>query len=206
MHEIIASALALVTTLAGLSAHAGGYVKDSAGEVVRNGYGECWRSGHWTPDDAVPGCDGAEVPAVAAVVEQTAVAVVPEVREVEPAVFESRVLFAFDSADLDAQATERLDELVAAIGASAGVASIRISGHTDRIGSEDYNLSLSERRAEAVRVYLTERLSRAIPVETQGRGEAATIAQCPDRRGAALIRCLQPDRRAEIEAPAVLPR
>ena len=41
------------------SAHAGsGYLKDSAADIVRNGYGECWHTGFWQPEDAVVGCDG----------------------------------------------------------------------------------------------------------------------------------------------------
>ena len=34
---------------------------------------------------------------------------------------------------------------------------IELSGHTDNIGNEEYNLNLSQRRADAVRTYLTSR-------------------------------------------------
>ncbi|RZK78736.1 MAG: OmpA family protein, partial [Pedobacter sp.] len=33
------------------------YVQDARGVIVRNSNGLCWRTGYWTPADAVPGCD-----------------------------------------------------------------------------------------------------------------------------------------------------
>ena len=33
------------------------YVQDSRGVIVRDPFGLCWRTGYWTPADAVPGCD-----------------------------------------------------------------------------------------------------------------------------------------------------
>ncbi|MEG0042202.1 MAG: OmpA family protein, partial [Massilia sp.] len=33
------------------------YVQDSRGVIARNPFGLCWRTGYWTPADAVPGCD-----------------------------------------------------------------------------------------------------------------------------------------------------
>ena len=46
------------------------YVQDSRGVIVRDPFGLCWRTGQWTPADAVPGCDGplvqAQAPAPAA--------------------------------------------------------------------------------------------------------------------------------------------
>ncbi|MEK9953516.1 MAG: OmpA family protein, partial [Curvibacter sp.] len=35
-----------------------GYWVDSRGQVVRNGYNECWRAGYWTPALAIPECEG----------------------------------------------------------------------------------------------------------------------------------------------------
>jgi len=34
-----------------------GYLIDSRGNVVKNSYGECWRTGYWTPAMAIPECD-----------------------------------------------------------------------------------------------------------------------------------------------------
>lgn len=41
------------------------YAQDGRGNIARSGTGLCWRTGTWTPADAVPGCDGELVPPVA---------------------------------------------------------------------------------------------------------------------------------------------
>lgn len=53
-HVILLALLA--GTLTALPA-SGGYLVDSSGAVVRNGYGQCWRTGSWTPAQAVAECD-----------------------------------------------------------------------------------------------------------------------------------------------------
>jgi OOP family OmpA-OmpF porin len=53
---------------------------------------------------------------------------------------------------------------------------VTIAGYTDSIGSEDYNLKLSERRAQAVKQYLVSRGIAASRLNTVGRGEADPIA------------------------------
>jgi OOP family OmpA-OmpF porin len=40
------------------------YAQAANGTIVRSGTGLCWRTGYWTPADAVPGCDGALVAAL----------------------------------------------------------------------------------------------------------------------------------------------
>ena len=52
---------------------------------------------------------------------------------------------------------------------------VEIQGHTDNIGSEDYNLKLSEKRAEAVKAYLVKRGIDAGRLETRGYGESRPI-------------------------------
>ena len=80
-----------------------------------------------------------------------------------------RVLFAFNSADLTPVATENLKKVAEAL-KSSDLSSycFRIEGHTDSIGSDAYNQSLSERRAESVVQYLAGRLGiepeRLLPV------------------------------------------
>lgn len=54
-HRFIILAL-LAGTLTNLPA-SGGYLIDSSGAVVRNSYGECWRTGSWTPAQAIAECD-----------------------------------------------------------------------------------------------------------------------------------------------------
>jgi outer membrane protein OmpA-like peptidoglycan-associated protein len=71
-----------------------------------------------------------------------------------PGSFDRTVNFAFNSAELTAQARSELDK-VAAVLTDPNIEkyTIIIHGHTDGVGSAQYNQSLSERRAEAARQY-----------------------------------------------------
>ena len=74
-----------------------------------------------------------------------------------------------------------------------------ITGYTDRIGSSAYNQKLSERRAVAVRTYLASKGVDAVRLKAQGKGEADPVVTCTDRQLPALIKCLEPNRRVEVE-------
>lgn len=92
------------------------------------------------------------------------------------------VLFAFDSAELLPAARQQLAGVVAEID-RRGPARVKLTGHTDSIGSNGFNQRLSERRAEAVRAYLRRALSSpASTIQANGRGETEPIApnQNPD--------------------------
>lgn len=115
------------------------------------------------------------------------------------------VLFDFDRSELRSGDTPRLDELIAKFRAGA-YERFDAVGHADRIGGDQYNLRLSDRRAGAVRTYLVGNGVDAgrIRSEAKGESEAATGEACrkmgPEgRRNRKLIECLQPDRRAEIK-------
>jgi outer membrane protein OmpA-like peptidoglycan-associated protein len=81
------------------------------------------------------------------------VSATPSVRT--PGSFDRTVNFAFNSADLSAEARKELDVVAETLN-RPNVSSLEIvvSGHTDGVGSPEYNLSLSQRRAEAARQYL----------------------------------------------------
>ena len=82
------------------------------------------------------------------------------------------VLFALDRADLSPQANVALDRAAAAIEA-AGPGPVKVTGHTDDQGSDQYNLDLSNRRAQAVAAALASRLPPdRYPPEISGRGDA----------------------------------
>jgi outer membrane protein OmpA-like peptidoglycan-associated protein len=69
--------------------------------------------------------------------------------------FDRTVNFAFDSDELTADARKELHEVAKCLTDPRTInISIVINGHTDAVGSVDYNQGLSERRAEAVRQYL----------------------------------------------------
>ncbi len=107
-------------------------------------------------------------------------------------------LFAFDSAELSGKGRARLDEVVASLGARMGAVSLTVVGFTDRIGSDAYNLRLSQRRANAVRDYLVARGVPAGSVRAEGQGSAHPLVECGKAPHAELVRCLAPNRRVEI--------
>jgi peptidoglycan-associated lipoprotein len=75
--------------------------------------------------------------------------------EVKAITFED-VHFDFDRYSLRPEATRALDEAITALQANPTLR-IEIEGHTCNIGTAEYNLALGERRATAVRDYLTSR-------------------------------------------------
>jgi outer membrane protein OmpA-like peptidoglycan-associated protein len=82
------------------------------------------------------------------------------------------VLFAFNKAVLTAEATAKLDE-VASKYQSMPRAIIELAGFTDSIGSKNYNLGLSRRRAWAVQRYLVEHKVPLRAIHVVGLGEEA---------------------------------
>ena len=107
-------------------------------------------------------------------------------------------LFAFDSDELR-MPQARLDEIASALGRHSEVNDIVITGYTDRIGASNYNQKLSERRAVAVKTYLASKGVAAARLKAQGKGEADPVVNCTDKQLPALIKCLEPNRRVEVE-------
>ncbi len=101
------------------------------------------------------------------------------------------VLFETGRADLKAGATADLGKLVTFLG-KYPERSVIIEGHTDNVGGEDFNLGLSQRRADAVRSYLLQQGVDASRIEASGMGEGVPVAS----NGTATGR--QQNRRVEI--------
>jgi OOP family OmpA-OmpF porin len=109
------------------------------------------------------------------------------------------VLFEFNRALLKPEGKTKLDELA---GQAKGLNDLEVVigiGHADRLGSKKYNQKLSVRRAEAVKAYLVTQGIEASRIRTEGRGETQPVKQCTDKKRKALIACLAPNRRVEIE-------
>lgn len=118
----------------------------------------------------------------------------------------SDVLFEFNKATLRPEASQALDALFAQIVAANpkdGVATV--IGHTDRLGSDAYNQSLSEQRARSVADYLVAKGLFADKVMAEGRGESSPVTggSCPNSAKAQMIACLAPDRRVEVRLTGV---
>lgn len=110
----------------------------------------------------------------------------------------STELFAFNSATLS-MPQPRLDDIAAALTADPSITDVDITGYADRLGSTKYNLRLSQRRADAVRAYLVGRGIEGARLKAYGKGEANPVVTCNNKRRADLIKCLEPNRRVEVE-------
>ncbi len=104
------------------------------------------------------------------------------------------VLFEFNQADLINGAARNLDPLVKALNKDPEQ-SVIVEGHTDNIGSKEYNLSLSERRADAVKAYLVSQGITETRVSTEGLGFEFPVASNETNAGR------QQNRRVEIILP-----
>jgi peptidoglycan-associated lipoprotein len=102
------------------------------------------------------------------------------------------VRFDFDESDLRDDARSRLDAKLPILLANPGV-TLRISGHADERGSDEYNLALGQRRASAAKRYLTERGVAEGRIETASFGEEQPVAAGSDESAYAA------NRRAEFE-------
>ena len=85
------------------------------------------------------------------------------------------VNFKFDSARIEPNSEALLDQAVTALKDSSSVA-VRIEGHTDSVGTEAYNLLLSQRRAKAVEDYLIAHGIVGARLTTEGKGESVPVA------------------------------
>ena len=186
------------------------YVQDSRGVITRNPFGLCWRTGYWTPADAVPGCDlpicvepeklengkcvappppPAPPPAEPAPAPAPAPAPVPTTEKVS---YAADAFFDFDKAVLKPAGKASLDELTSKL-QGMNLEVIIAVGHTDSIGTDAYNEKLAIRRAEAVKTYLRGKDIEANRIYTEGKGEKQPVADNKTSAGRAK------NRRVEIE-------
>ncbi len=185
----------------------------------------CWRTGFWTPAMAIAECDPDLVkkaappppppPAPAPPPPPPAPVAPPPPPPAPPAppppppapsvqkiTIASKALFDFDKAVLKADGQAVLDrEIVARIKEVQKLELVLVTGHTDRLGSQQYNQKLSERRATAVANYLAGKGVAKDKIETLGMGKTQPVpgVVCEQKNRKELIACLQPHRRVEVE-------
>ncbi|WP_392566027.1 porin OmpA [Utexia brackfieldae] len=115
------------------------------------------------------------------------------------------VLFDYAKATLKPEGQTALDGLLKAlVKINPTDGAIVVIGHTDPIGSANYNLKLSQERAQAVVDYLVAKgvPANVITARGVGKSEPLTGDKCNNLRGAELRACYAPDRRVEIEVKA----
>ncbi|MEF9944835.1 MAG: OmpA family protein, partial [Burkholderiaceae bacterium] len=129
----------------------------------------------------------------------------------EKVTFAADTLFAFNKYALKPEGKQVLDDLVSKL-AGVNLEVIIAVGYTDRIGSDKYNLKLSQERAQTVKAYLVSKGIEPNRVYTEGKGKANPVKECanPSAKGVIknqkqLIECLQPNRRTEIEVVGTRP-
>jgi OOP family OmpA-OmpF porin len=219
MKNLKSLALALMLTgfAAATSANDVGNWSSSAGEVWKNTPGECWRTGFWTPANALPGCDGAitgkpkvmvqpdpvyptpeavtpaPAPASApAPVAAPAPAPAPAVAVSSKVTYAADAFFDFDKSVIKPQGKAKLDDLTDKVKA-INLEVIIAVGHTDSVGSDAYNQKLSLRRSQAVKAYLVSKGIDKTRIYTEGKGEKQPVADNKTKEGRAK------NRRVEIE-------
>ncbi|MDO9758772.1 OmpA family protein [Glaesserella parasuis] len=107
-------------------------------------------------------------------------------------------LFDFDKDILTTKGREVVDDVAEQL-KSSGAEKVKLVGYADRLGSEEYNLDLSQRRANMVKARLVEQGIK-VPIEAVGYGKANQVKACDGESGQALRDCLRPNRRVEITA------
>jgi OOP family OmpA-OmpF porin len=193
-----------------------GYVLDPRGNVVVDPFALCWRDGYFTPAMAINECDPDLVPKKVAAAPPPPPMPAPKVMPPappppppppappKPCNFEVTLnndsVFAYNKSVLTDAAKIQLDGIIKRADACAKVNLLVVTGHTDRIGTAQYNQKLSEARAETVKAYLVSKGLQPAAVETLGVGKTMQIKGCAEvTKQKDLIDCLAPNRRVVIE-------
>lgn len=110
----------------------------------------------------------------------------------------SDFLFDFDKATLKPEANIELNRILSEINRKP-INQVIVVGHTDRLGADDYNQKLSEKRAVTVSNFL---VSKGVPsslISAYGAGESKPVKECDGTKPTASLKeCLAENRRVEI--------
>jgi OOP family OmpA-OmpF porin len=162
-----------------LTVAAQGYVLSSDSQPVRDSSGQCVRTGSWTPSDRNPACD-------------------PATPKRSKVFLSADIMFGFDKFELTDQGRAELDKL--AFSTAVG-SRVTVTGHTDWIGTDEYNLALSERRAVSVANYLSTKVKATFTVMGMGPTDPIPVTELcrKERNFKKLVACLAPNRRVEVD-------
>lgn len=102
------------------------------------------------------------------------------------------VLFETNSYEISPEYQKTLDQLIEKLNTSREFPKLTITGHTDSVGSYEYNLDLSRKRAEAVKHYFIQNGISAEKLEVVGESYSDPVAENSTESGRSM------NRRAEI--------
>jgi OOP family OmpA-OmpF porin len=206
----------------------------ASGKLVHSGGTRCVRTGYWTvemaktvrfkenntpigcfcepellptevcsPPVATPAPIAAPAAPAPAVAAPPVLAPVPAAEKVN---VPADALFAYDKAELTDIGRDKLGAFASSL-KNINLEVVTAIGHADRIGSDNYNQKLSEKRANSVKDFLIGQGIPANRIYTEGKGKSQPVSgdACkkmgPDnKRNRKLIDCLAVDRRVELEA------
>ncbi|MBL7686262.1 MAG: OmpA family protein [Deltaproteobacteria bacterium] len=95
------------------------------------------------------------------------------------------VHFDFNKSTIKKDSYAILDDVASVLQKNPNIKKVRVEGHTDSIGSEGYNMKLSQKRADAVKQYLVSKGISATRLESAGYGKARPIAPNTTEEGRA---------------------
>ena len=190
--HLLIGALGLTASLAmapqAFAADTMGYVTSTGGEAWTTA-GGCLTSLNENPAKMAECGDDMGKKEVTVIPEKvTPPAKVIPVKKVAGAInCDTTVNFDFDRSALKADMKKMLDAMAAKVNASEAAEKVTIVGHTDSVGTEAYNMGLSNRRAKAVSSYLADKGITVTSVS--GKGESSPISKKAAENRRAEITC-----------------
>ena len=145
-------------------------VLDSDGDGVPDYMDKC----PGTPKGVEVDKDGCPLPVVAPAAAPAPAALAPVVAPAPAKLVLTGVNFDFDMAVIRPDDVDKLDRDVATL-KEWGNVKVEVAGHTDSIGTDEYNMGLSQRRADAVRNYLVDKGIPAERLTVKGYGESQPV-------------------------------
>ncbi len=156
LHLVIVAACAVALSPTQVIAHneprTQGYLVDSRGELVRSGAGQCWRTGYWTSEMAIEECDPDLVKKAGAPVAAESQAPAGAAERIKYCTT-LNIEFDIDRYDIKHEYEASVERLGAYLKKYPDTTAV-IEGHTDEVGTDEYNMQLSQRRANSVVDYL----------------------------------------------------